>query len=666
MANNSDKQKLFSRIRPGEVRADALNTASKANNNGKAAAAKGRKETAAKAAGGTASKKAKTADVSVKSGRAAQQNRAAGPRTPKRAAAPKKQAGDGLSAPRGRNRSRSAAGISDMNATLRIIPLGGLGEIGKNCTLYECGGDSIMVDCGLSFPDDELFGVDVVIPDFSYVAENKERLRGVVITHGHEDHIGALPYFLKQVNVPVYATKLTVGLIEAKLAEHRMLDSVKLNIIKPGTAFKLGCFSVEPVRVNHSIPDAVAFAITCPAGTVVQTGDFKVDYTPVLGEPIDIRRFSQIGSGGVLALLSDSTNAEKPGTSITERNVGKSLDALFPRAEGKRILIASFASNIQRIQQIIDLAVSHGRKVALSGRSMESYTFKAIELGYLSVPDGLLISLDEAARCRDEDLIIITTGSQGEPMSALSRMVSGTHRQVTITSNDFIIISANPIPGNEKAVTRIINGLLKLGSEVIYESMYEVHASGHACQDDLKLMLSLVSPTYFMPVHGEYKHLIKHAGVARSLGMDNSNIILAEIGQVIEFKGGEARMLGTVQSGRVLVDGLGVGDVGSIVLRDRKHLSQDGLIVVVTTVDMDVRDVISGPDIISRGFVYVKESEELMRGLKEVAKNALEGAMSNRKNGQSEIKMAIREALSRFIFKETKRSPMILPVIMDI
>lgn len=558
---------------------------------------------------------------------------------------------------------------SDRNSAyeaMRIIPLGGLGEIGKNCTLFEYHNSSIVVDCGFSFPDNELYGVDYVIPDFSYIVDNRDKLEAILITHGHEDHIGALPYLLKQIHVPVYGTSLTIGLIEAKLEEHDLVGHVDLRTLKAGDTVNFKNFSVEAIRVNHSIPDAVAFAITTNVGTIVHTGDFKVDYTPVLGETIDLQRFSEIGARGVLALLADSTNAEESGSTMSESTVGKNLEALIPRALNKRIIIASFASNIQRIQQIIDIAAKHKRKVALCGRSMENYTRKAAELGYLHFPEGIIIELSEISRYSDKDLIIISTGSQGEPMSALSRMVTGTHKQISVTGNDFIIISASPIPGNEKDITRTINGLLKQGCEVIYESMYEVHASGHACQDDLKLMHRLINPKYFIPVHGEYKHLVRHADIAKGLGMPPENIIIADIGQVIEISDKSCKINGSVPSGRVLVDGLGVGDVGSVVLRDRKHLSQDGLIIVVSSIDFNSRDIISGPDIITRGFVYAKESEKLIDELRELARQTIENSVANRKNNATDLKVSLREAYSKYIYQKTQRSPMILPVIMEI
>ena len=550
---------------------------------------------------------------------------------------------------------------------LKIIPLGGIGEIGKNMTVYQCCGDSFIVDVGLSFPDDELFGVDIVIPDFTHIEEILPSVRGVVITHAHEDHIGALPYFLKNFNIPIYGTKLTIGLIKAKLEEHKLVETTKFNVIKAGQTVKFGCMSAEAIRVNHSIPDSIALAVRTPAGMVIQTGDFKIDYTPVYGDTIDLTRFAQLGSEGVLALLSDSTNAEKPGSSVTESNVGHALENLVNRAENKRLIIASFASNIQRIQQIIDLAQHHGRKIALSGRSMINYTEIALDLGYLKAEDDVIINIEDVNKYRSSDVIIVTTGSQGEPMSALSRMAAGSHRQINISSEDMIIISATPIPGNEKTINKVINDLLKLGSDVYYESMYETHASGHACQDELKLIIKLTKPKFFIPVHGEYKQLIKHAGVAKTVGVPQANVLIPEIGRVMEFKNGSARLGSTVTAGRVLVDGFGVGDVGNTVLRDRKHLSQDGLMAVIVCLDPDSREIISGPDIISRGFVYVKEAEDLLDEAKELVRSILDRwSGAEGKFGRNDLKLRIREELSKLMYQRTKRSPMVLPVIMEV
>ncbi len=549
---------------------------------------------------------------------------------------------------------------------IKIIPLGGLDEIGKNVTCYEYANDMFIVDCGLAFPDADMLGVDLVIPDFTYLEKNVNKLRGIILTHGHEDHIGSLPYLLKKLNVPVYGTKLTLGLVEGKLKEHGLLGKVALNVVKPRQIVKMGCMAVEFIRVNHSIPDAVALAIHTPAGVIVHTGDFKVDYTPIEGEIIDLARFGELGNKGVLALLSESTNVERPGYTMSERKVGKSLDNLFKQAEGKRIIVASFASNIHRVQQIVDNAQQYGRKVAVSGRSMINVVTKAIELGYLYIPENMLIDIDTINRYPHDKLVIITTGSQGEPMSALSRIARGDHRQVTATADDFIIISANPIPGNEKFVTRVVNDLMKTGAEVIYEAMYEVHVSGHACQDELKMMLSLTKPQFFMPIHGEFKHLKKHAALARSMGIAPQNILIGSIGQVIEIDGTEIKCTGTVPAGQVMVDGIGVGDVGSIVLRDRKHLAEDGLIVVVATIESESGATVCGPDIVSRGFVYVRESEELMDGAKKVVRASLDSCCNKGLKEWGAIKQVIKDDLSDYIYAKTKRSPMILPVIMEI
>ena len=549
---------------------------------------------------------------------------------------------------------------------VKIIPLGGLNEIGKNMTAYECENDIFIVDCGLAFPDDDMLGVDIVIPDFTYIENNADKVRGIVITHAHEDHIGGLAYLLKKVNIPVYASRLTIGLIQGKLKEHGILDTAQLNVVQPKKAIKMGCMSVEPITVNHSIPDAFALAITTPAGVIVQTGDFKIDYTPIEGEIIDLARFGELGSKGVLALLSDSTNAERPGSSMSERKVGESFETLFQRASDKRMIIASFSTNIQRIQQIVDCAVRYGRKIALSGRSMINVVNIAIELGYLKMPQGVLVDIDQLQRYPSEKTVIITTGSQGEPMSALSRMAMGEHRKVEVTSQDFIIISATPIPGNEKLVGRVVNELLKLGAEVVYEKMYEVHASGHACQDELKMMIGLTKPKFFVPVHGEYKHLKKHAQLAVSMGVKPENVIIGDIGNVIETDSVQMKITGTVPAGRVLVDGLGVGDVGNIVLRDRKHLAEDGLIVIVTTIDSQTGEILAGPDIVSRGFVYVRESEKLMDDAKKVVTDALAKCMERNVREWGNIKNCVKDALSSYVYQQTKRSPMILPVIMEI
>lgn len=549
---------------------------------------------------------------------------------------------------------------------LKIIPLGGLNEIGKNLTVFEYANDMFMVDCGLAFPDSELYGVDIVIPDFTYIEKNIDKVRGVVITHGHEDHIGALAYLLKKVNIPVYATRLTIGLIEGKLKEHGLSGKVKLNVVQPRQTIKMGCMAVEFIRVNHSIPDACGLAIHTPAGVVVHTGDFKVDYTPIEGGIIDLARFGELGNKGVLALMSDSTNSERQGYSQSERTVGNSFEKLFDAAEGKRVIIATFSSNIHRVQQIVDCAVRYGRKVAVFGRSMINVISTAIELGYLKVPDGVIIDIDLMNKYPSEKIVLVTTGSQGEPMSALTRMAMNDHKKVTITPMDFIIISATPIPGNEKLVTKVVNELMKTGATVIYEKMYDVHVSGHACQDEQKLMLALTKPKYFIPVHGEYKHLKKHAETAESLGIPHQNILIAENGNVIELSDSGIKITSQAPAGRLLVDGLGVGDVGSIVLRDRKHLAQDGLIIVVATIENASGTVLAGPDIVSRGFVYVRESEELMTHARKILTNTLQSCMDSDTREWNAIKVKLKDALSDYIYLKTKRSPMILPIIMEI
>ncbi len=549
---------------------------------------------------------------------------------------------------------------------LRVISLGGLNEIGKNITLYEYGNDIILVDCGMAFPDEDLPGVDIVIPDFSYIVKNKEKVRGLVVTHGHEDHIGAIPYLLKELNVPIYSTRLTIGLISGKLKEHNLLAGAKLVPITPGETIHLGAFSVEAIHVNHSIPDACSFAITCGAGTVIQTGDFKIDTTPIDGNVIDLARFAEYGKQGVLALLSDSTNAERAGYTQSESLVGGSFSNLFHKAEGHRIIVATFSSNIHRLQQIIDEAVNCGRKVAVSGRSMINVVAVASELGYLNVPEGVLIELDMVKRYSPGEIVIITTGSQGEPMSALHRMAYGDHKQLDISPGDMIIISATPIPGNEKLVGKIINELIKLGANVVYEKMYDVHVSGHACAEELKLMLSITKPKFFVPVHGEQKHLFKHANLAMQMGIDKRNILVTDIGKAIEFKGGEMKIVESVPAGRVLVDGLGVGDVGSVVLRDRKHLAEDGLVVVTLTVDSITNEVVSGPEVISRGFVFVKEAEDMFYNLREVACDVLERCYDKGIFDRSTIKARLRDAVSKFLYEKTKRNPMILPIILEI
>ncbi len=551
-------------------------------------------------------------------------------------------------------------------APIRIIPLGGLGEIGKNITLYEYDGDMFLVDCGMSFPDEEMPGIDIVIPDFTYVLENKDKIKGLIVTHGHEDHIGAIPYLLRNFNLPIYATRLTNGLIECKLKEHKLLADAKLITVNAGEKITLGKFNIEFIHVNHSIPDAVAFAISCPAGTVVHTGDFKIDTTPIDEQVMDFGRFAEYGRQGVLALLADSTNAERPGYTSSEKLVGGSFSNLFAKAEGHRIIVATFSSNIHRIQQIIDEAVRCKRKVAVSGRSMINVVTIASELGYLKVPDNVLIDVADIRDYDPSEIVIVTTGSQGEPLSALHRIAFSDHRQIVITPGDMIIISATPIPGNEKLVSKVVNELMKSGANVVYERMYDVHVSGHACQEELKLMMSIVKPKYFIPLHGEQKHLAKHAGLAEQMGIPYENILISANGEVIELTENALVSKEIVPAGRVLVDGLGVGDVGSIVLRDRKHLADDGIIIVAVSMDRVTNEVISGPDVVSRGFVYVKESEELMTEINELVCDVLERCYINNVRDWNTVKTRIKDAVSKFLFTRTKRSPMILPIIMEV
>ena len=548
---------------------------------------------------------------------------------------------------------------------IKIIPLGGLHEIGKNLTVFEYGSDIVILDCGLAFPDDDMLGVDMVIPDWTYLVKHKNRIRGIVLTHGHEDHIGAIPYFLKDFNVPVYGTKLTLGILKYKLEEHGILNSTKTVVVNPGETVKLGDFKVEYIRSNHSIADAVAVALHTPAGVVLHTGDFKIDPTPIDGSMIDLARIGQLGNEGVLALMSDSTNAERPGYTMSERTVGKTFDSIFENCN-KRIFVATFASNIHRVQQVINAAVKYKRKVAVSGRSMENVLAAAIELGYMKIPNNTLISLDEINRYPKEKLVIITTGSQGEPMAALSRMAFSNHKKANIEEGDLAIISASPIPGNEKAISNVINELLKHGAEVIYEALADVHVSGHACQEELKIILALAKPKYFIPVHGEYRHLCAHREIAKQMGIPTKNIFMLENGKMLEVTKTGAKVVDTVPAGRVLVDGLGVGDVGNIVLRDRKHLAQDGLIVIVVTMDKASNTVVAGPDIISRGFVYVREAENLMEEMRLAAVDALDECMDKNTLDWSTMKTHLKNAVGGYIFTKTKRKPMILPVIMDV
>ena len=546
---------------------------------------------------------------------------------------------------------------------VKIIPLGGLNEIGKNFTVIECSNDMFVIDCGLAFPDSEMPGVDIVIPDFSYVEKNQEKLRGVVLTHGHEDHIGGLPYFLKKFNVPVYGTRLTLGLVEGKLKEHGLLGTVKLNVVTPRQTVKLGCMAVEFIRVNHSIPDAVGMAIHTPAGVLIHTGDFKVDYTPIEGGIIDLPRFAELGNKGVLALMADSTNAERPGYTMSERKVGESFVKLFNKAEGKRIIIATFASNVHRVQQIINNAVTHGRKVAVSGRSMVNVISKGIELGYLKVPDGVLVDIDTISRYAPEKMVIVTTGSQGESMAALSRMASGMHRKISIGPLDTVIFSSNPIPGNEKAVSKVINELYAKGADVIFE---DAHVSGHARQEEIKLIYSLVQPRYSIPVHGEYRHLKAQANLVHKLGMDKDNIFILHSGDVLELSEEAAKVTGKVPVGSIFVDGLGVGDVGNIVIRDRQHLAEDGILIVVVALDCENNVVVSGPDIVSRGFVYVRESDELLDGARDIVSDVLDDCIDRNISDWGRMKNAMKDSLNEYFWKKTKRRPMILPIIMEV
>lgn len=549
--------------------------------------------------------------------------------------------------------------------TVKIIPLGGMREIGKNITVIEYKDEIIVVDCGVAFPEDELLGIDLVIPDVTYLKNNCEKIKGIILTHGHEDHIGAVPYVLKQINVPVYGTRLTLALLKYKLAEHGMLDTVDLRKVNPGDKEQLGSFSVEFIRSTHSIPDSVALAIHTPAGMIVHTSDFKIDYTPISGSPMDLNKFAELGSKGVLLLLCDSTNVEREGYTMSEKIVGDAFEELFINAKG-RILVATFASNVQRIQQVINASALFGRKIAICGRSIENVYRAALEEGYLKVPEGMIIDIDNINKYKNEEVVILTTGSQGEPLSALARMAASDHRKVEIVPGDLVIISASPIPGNEKTVYKVINELFNLGAEVIYEQLADIHVSGHACKEELKLMHRLLKPKFFMPVHGEVRHLKQHAILAQELGMEEDKIFLMDIGEILEVTSRTARKNGTVPAGRVLVDGLGVGDVGNVVLRDRKLLSQDGLIVVVVTTEKETGQIIAGPDLISRGFVYVRESEVLMDEAREVARAAILKFDEKKKTDWALKKNAIKGALKDFMYEKTKRSPMILPIVMEI
>ena len=551
-------------------------------------------------------------------------------------------------------------------SNIKIIPLGGLHEVGKNITVFEYEDEIIVVDCGISFPEDDMLGIDLVIPDVTYLIKNQEKIKGMIITHGHEDHIGGIPYFLKQINVPIYATRLAAGLISNKLEEHKLLRSTDMHIVNQGDTIRLGNnFKIEFIRSSHSIPDSVMLAITTPSGTILHTGDFKVDYTPIDGQLMDFGRIAELGQQGILALMSDSTNAERKGFTMSERSVGEVLDRLFLNCT-KRIVVATFASNVHRIQQIVNAAMKYGRKIAVCGRSMINIISTAIELGYIKCTENLFIDIDMIGSYTDDQVVIITTGSQGEPMSALTRMAAGDHRKVKITQNDLIIISATPIPGNEKYVSKVIDDLMQLGAEVVYSALADVHVSGHACQEEQKLIMALAKPKYFIPVHGEYRQLRAHSETAQLMGIDKDNIFMLTNGKVLEMNEYEAKFNGTVPSGRVLVDGLGVGDVGNIVLRDRQHLAQDGLIIIVLTMDSSTGEVVAGPDVISRGFVYVRESENLMDDVKSVVRHEIAKCEERGIRDWTTIKSTVKENLRDYIFIKTKRNPMIIPIIMEV
>ena len=551
-------------------------------------------------------------------------------------------------------------------SNIKIIPLGGLHEVGKNITVFEYEDEIVIVDCGISFPEDDMLGIDLVIPDVTYLVKNQEKIKGMIITHGHEDHIGGIPYFLKQINVPIYATRLAAGLISNKLEEHKLLRSTDMHIVTQGETIKLGNnFKIEFIRSSHSIPDSVMLGITTPAGTILHTGDFKVDYTPIDGQLMDLGRIAELGKQGILALMSDSTNSERKGFTMSERSVGDVLDKLFLNCT-KRIVVATFASNVHRIQQIVNSAIKYGRKIAVCGRSMINIISTSIELGYIKCPENLFIDIDMIGSYTDDQLVIITTGSQGEPMSALTRMAAGDHRKVKITPNDLIIISATPIPGNEKYVSKVIDDLMQLGAEVVYSALADVHVSGHACQEEQKLIMALAKPKYFIPVHVEYRQLRAHSETAQLMGIEKDDIFMLTNGRVLEINEQEAKFNGTVPSGRILVDGLGVGDVGNIVLRDRQHLAQDGLIVIVLTMDSSTGEVVAGPDVISRGFVYVRESENLMADVKSVVRHEISKCEERGVRDWSTIKSTVKENLRDYIFIKTKRNPMIIPIIMEV
>ena len=548
--------------------------------------------------------------------------------------------------------------------TFKIIPLGGLSEIGRNMTAFKYKDEILIIDCGLSFPEDDMLGIDIVIPDITYLIKNREKVKGIILTHGHEDHIGALPYVLQKLDVPVYGTRLTLGLVEIKLKEHR-LDTARLQRVEPGQTIKLGEFTVEFIRTSHSIPDSCAIAVHTSLGVIFHTGDFKIDYTPIDGQLTDLHRIAELGQKGVLVMMADSTNVERPGATMSEKNVGETFEKIF-RNTKQRVIVATFASNVHRVQQVLDAAYKYDRKVVVSGRSMVNVITVASELGALNIPEGLVIDVNEMDRYEDHEILILTTGSQGESMAALSRMASSEHKKLDIQKGDLVVFSATPIPGNEKSVTRVINQLFEKGAEVIYESLAEVHVSGHACQEELKLMHILAKPKYFIPVHGEYRHLMQHGKLAESLGMPKENIFIGQNGTVFEFGNDYGKICGSIQAGRVLVDGLGVGDVGNIVLRDRKHLAEDGLMIVVVTITKEDGKVVAGPDIISRGFVYVRESEDLMDEAREIVRCVLDDCEEQKIREWSSLKGSIRDSLKDFLYHKTKRRPMILPIIMEV